>query len=136
MSNFEADLERGLVAEDLVLDKIKIKYPCAVKIEGHHSPYDIWIPEIHKSVEVKYDPMSNSTGNYVVEVWFNKPSALTVTTADYWVFYDDIDLVYVEPDKIKNYILIHNLPIKEFIGPGDYLPKKVYLIKKEILKSL
>ena len=101
-----------------------------------HPEYDIWIPELKKSVEVKYDPMSNDTGNIVVEIeMFNKPSALLTTQADFWVFYDDHEMISIKPMKIVECILINKLQYREFIGTGDSASKKAFLIKKSLLFS-
>jgi hypothetical protein len=133
---FSEDLEIGLKIEDLVLERIQKKYPCATRIQGSFKEYDIWIPEVAKSVEVKYDPMSNETGNIVVEIYFHgKRSALLTTKADYWVFYDDKDFMFITPDELKNLILINTPPLRKFVGAGDTEPKKAYLVKKEILKK-
>jgi len=89
MNTFHEDLERGKAIEQKALEVIRKKYPCAAIIDGFKG-YDIWIPELHKSIEVKYDPMSNETGNIVVEIEMNgKASALITTTAEYWLFHDD-----------------------------------------------
>jgi hypothetical protein len=82
-NTFYQDLERGIDVEYKALAMIQKKYPCATIIHAYKG-YDIWIPELHKSIEVKYDPMSNETGNIVVEIEMNgKASALITTTADY-----------------------------------------------------
>ena len=55
-------------------------------MEGYFKDYDIYVPEINKSIEVKSDEKSKYTNNIVVEVEFNgKPSALSTSKADYWV---------------------------------------------------
>jgi len=132
-NTFQADLKRGINIEIKALTIIQKKYPSASLINKFKG-YDIWIPEIHKSVEIKYDPMSNKTGNIVVEIeMFNKPSALITTEADYWIFYDDNNFVLIKPIDIINCIFINKLIYKEFIGTGDNVSKKAFLIKKEIL---
>lgn len=54
VNTFKEDLAIGKFGEEMVLQKIRKKYPCSVIIPGYFKGYDIWIPEIHKSVEVKY----------------------------------------------------------------------------------
>ena len=132
---FKEDLQRGLKVEELVLKQLRKKYPSASLIHAYKG-YDIWIPELKKSVEVKYDPMSNDTGNIVVEIeMFNKPSALLTTQADFWVFYDDHEMISIKPMKIVECILINKLQYREFIGTGDSASKKAFLIKKSLLFS-
>lgn len=133
MNTFYKDLERGISIENKVLEIIQAKYPSASLINKYKG-YDIWIPEIHKSIEVKYDPMSNKTGNIVIEIeMYNKPSGLMSTTANYWVFYDDIKYVIMKPNDIINCIFLNKLIYKEFIGNGDTKSKKAFLVNKEEL---
>lgn len=130
MDSFFADLSRGKIIEEKVLDIIKKKYPCATMIDGFKG-YDIWIPELHQSVEVKYDPMSNETGNFVIEIeMFGKASALLATKADWWVFFEDHIYAWVKPRVLIERIMRENLKWVEFVGDGDKQPKKAYLVKK------
>lgn len=136
MKTFNRDLARGIKVEDLVLQRIQRKYPKAYRIEGYCKEYDLWIPEVEKGIEVKYDPMSNRTGNIVVEIeMFGKPSALMATKADHWIFYDDNVFVSITPSEIKNCIKENNLQTVKFTGKGDQHPKIAYLIKKDMLFS-
>jgi len=133
VNTFHEDLERGKVIERKALDVIRKKYPCASLIEAFKG-YDIWIPELHKSIEVKYDPMSNETGNIVVEIEMSgKASALITTTADYWLFYDDHVFVLIKPMSIVNCIFQEKLTFVEFVGNGDRSRKKAFLVPKHLL---
>jgi hypothetical protein len=133
MNTFHEDLERGKAIERKALDVIRKKYPCASLIEAFKG-YDIWIPELHKSIEVKYDPMSNETGNIVVEIEMSgKASALITTTADYWLFYDDHVFVLIKPMSIVNCIFQEKLTFVEFVGNGDRSRKKAFLVPKHLL---
>jgi hypothetical protein len=132
-NTFSRDLQRGIDIENQLLEIIRKKYPSASLINKYKG-YDIWIPEIHKSVEVKSDLKSNFTGNIVVEIeMFNKPSALMTTKADYWVFYDGDKFVSIKPMDIVNCIFLNKLTYKEFIGKGDTESKKAFLVPKDIL---
>lgn len=130
---FQEDLERGFEVEFAVLEIIQKKYPSASLIHAYKG-YDIWIPELHKSVEVKYDPMSNKTGNIVIEIEMNgQLSALITTTADFWVFHDDHVFVMMKPMSIINCIFQNKLQYAEFVGQGDTSKKKAFLVPKELL---
>jgi hypothetical protein len=133
MNTFHKDLERGKAIESKALGVIRKKYPSASLIEAFKG-YDIWIPELHKSVEVKYDPMSNETGNIVVEIEMNnKASALITTTADYWLFYDDHVFMLMKPMSIVNCIFQEKLTFVDFVGSGDSSRKKAFLVPKHLL---
>ena len=77
---------------------------------------------------------SQETGNYVIETEFNnKPSALSTTEADYWVFWDGECEIWTTPWRIRE--AIKGLPLREFIGKGDTKMKKAYLCPKERIKN-
>ena len=133
-SVFTKDLEVGKTYENKVLHIIQKKYPKAYLIDGYCKEWDIYIPELEKGVEVKYDKKSFDTGNIVVEIEFDgKPSALITTKADWWVIYDGIKYNWFTVNNIKKCIKENNLRSKRFVGRGDTKEKKAYLIKKEIL---
>lgn len=130
MGDFELDLFIGESSEGRVLDYIKKKYPKAYKIEGYFKDYDIYVPEAKKSVEVKQDFKSEWTGNLVVETEFNgKPSALSTTKADYWVFVTRPFWFWITPKQICDCIRQYHYTPATFIGKGDTKPKKAYLVK-------
>lgn len=132
-NSFEKDLNRGKEIELKVLSIIQKTCPSATLIHAYKG-YDIWIPETHKSIEVKYDPMSNVTGNLVVEIeMFNKPSGLMITTADKWIFYDDQIYLMIKPMDIVNCIFLNKLRHIQFVGKGDTEPKKAFLVSKQLL---
>ena len=136
MGTFAQDLKEGKAIESIVLDLIKIKYPAATIINGYLPGYDIWIPEIHKSIEVKSDQKSQYTGNILIEVeMFNKPSALFNTKADYWVIFDGFDFLWTTPKKIFECIIFNKLKFAEFIGNGDTVSKKAFLIEKNLISQ-
>ena len=130
---FQKDLEIGLDIEERVLAILRKKYPSASLINAFKG-YDIWIPEIDKAVEVKYDPMSQETGNIVVEIeMYDKPSGLMATQADYWVFYDGEMFVIMPVKHIFKCIFDCKLQYVEFVGKGDTRSKKAFLVNKNTL---
>ena len=130
--NFKESLAIGHSSEDAVCEKIQKKYPRAHVMEGYCKGYDIYVPETKKKVEVKQDKKSNYTGNIVVEIEFDgRPSALSTTEADYWVFDDGEIYIWITPDTLRQVIKPFT-PVK-FIGNGDNKEKLAYLIKKDII---
>ena len=117
-----------------ILKKIQRRYPKSRKIKGYFKGYDLFIPELQIRIEVKLDMKSQETGNYVIETEFNnKPSALSTTEADYWVFWDGECEIWTTPWRIRE--AIKGLPLREFIGKGDTKMKKAYLCPKERIKN-
>jgi hypothetical protein len=134
MQTFFRDLARGEQIEYNILYLIQKKYPKAYKIKGYCKDYDLFIPEIQAGIEVKSDEKSKYTGNIVVEIEFNgKPSALSTTKADYWVWYDGECVTFFKPKDIRNCIDENNLSVCSFVGKGDVKEKKAYLVKKNML---
>jgi len=134
---FKKDLERGDEVEYKVLDIIRETYPKADKKKGYFKDYDIEIPEINKTLEVKYDEMSAKTGNIVVEVEFdNKPSALQTTKADFWLFVTPEHFLWITPEALWSLIRFHNYNTVRFIGKGDTLYKRAYLIKEYHIEEM
>lgn len=131
--SFAIDLERGLEVERKILKIIQKKYPQA-HIVTALKEYDIWIPEIEKGIEVKYDPMSCQTGNIVIEFEMNgKPSALMATGADWWIFYDNEVVFSLTPKEITQVIFNKMLTYRMFTGIGDMFAKKAFLVPKDWL---
>ena len=130
--NFKDSLVIGHKSEDAVCAKIKKKYPKAHVMEGYCKGYDIYVPETKKKVEVKQDKKSNFTGNIVVEIEFDgKPSALSTTESDYWVFDDGEIYMWITPETLRQIVLpMHAVT---FTGNGDNKSKRAYLVKKDII---
>ena len=127
--SFKEDLKIGEIIEQNVLTHIHKKYPKAYKQEGYFKEYDIYIPEIEKSVEVKQDYKSKFTGNLVVELTFDgKPSALLTTKADYWVFALHERYIWTSPERIKIAIGNYGEDPAKFKGKGDNKYKLAWLI--------
>lgn len=134
---FEQDLIRGGIAESLILKEIQQKHPRAYKKKGYFKDYDIYVPEVNKSIEVKFDERCSETGNVVVEIQYNgNPSALMTTKADYWVFVTHEYTVWTTPDLIWECIHKFGIRTVAFIGTGDDKLKRAYLIPLEQIKQL
>ena len=136
MSNFNESIKIGEYIELKILDIIKEKYPNAYKVEGYFKDYDIFIPEKNLKIEIKFDKKSIYTGNFVVEIeMYNKPSALFVTKADYWIFYDGFELMYIKPIDLKDIIIWNELKAVKFIGIGDTESKRAILVPKHLIRA-
>ena len=133
---FDSDLDIGMDIEKAVLLQLRKKFPCAVQISGKFKGYDIWIPEIHKSVEVKSDQKSQYTGNFLIECeMYGKPSALLSTTADYWVIYDGKEYSWYRPARILECVVRTQLKPSRFTSRGDTEQKLAYLVPVKTLKE-
>jgi len=110
VNRFEDDKQykKGLKGENLILKQIQKKYPNAKKIDGYFKDYDIQIPEIQKTVEIKTD-FTTSTGNVFIEFTCNKkPSGILTTRADIWVYILESKKFWIKADNLKKCINKHN----------------------------
>jgi hypothetical protein len=132
---FNESLLSGKQSENIILKMVQNKYPKAYIKEGYHKEYDIMIPEIDKTIEVKKDFKSQYTGNVVIEMEMNnRPSGLQTTTADWWVFHlDETEIVWITLERLKEMVEFEDYKLVEFIGEGDEISKQAYLVPKKDL---
>ena len=134
-NKFIKDLEKGEWVENKILSKIKSKYPKAYKIEGNFKYYDIEIPEINKTIEVKNDIGSENTSNYFIEISCNyENSGISTTKADYWVIYDEQRWHWIKTNRLKALSIMYGRKW-EGTPEGGVSNVKAYLIPKEIIKA-
>ncbi len=121
------DLAKGVEAELRVLRELQQRYPDASKVEGDHSAFDLEVPG-QFTVEVKFDPASQRTGNIVVEYYHRKVSGLHVSTADWWVFDTGERCIWLTRAAVHQCIVSEGLRPVKIQGPGDRHPKWVFLV--------
>lgn len=129
---FKEDLEKGGSIEQSLLKRLKTTFPRSERASGNHPEFDIQIPEIGKTIEVKYDPMSMQTGNVVVEYFHRKPSALSVSEADYWFFDLGDGEYWFTKEGILDCILSERMNPVCITGTTDRYSKWVFLIPRQI----
>lgn len=128
-AQFDESLAFGKQVEEYVLSRIRKKYKKAFIRDGKHPEWDIYVPETKTKIEVKADVRSNKTGNYVVETsWGGRASALTTSTADYWVFFNGYKLIWITKAQIKAAIKESEAVLRTFTGGTDIKSKTAYLV--------
>ena len=128
---FNESKKVGDIIENEILKKIQKKYKNAfIDDRGKKfSDWDIFIPEINQGIEVKGDYKSKLTGNLVIEVeMYDKPSALSITKATYWVIVDGFRIIWIKPIEIYRFIEKKQYRRSSFVGDGDIVTKYAYLI--------
>ena len=135
--SFHDDLIFGEQGELFVLEKLRLKYPKAYKVEGYCKEWDIFIPEKDIGVEVKSDRMSTVTGNVAIEYSYGgEPSGIEATKAKWWVYITEDTLYWIKAKRIKQCIKENKLEPIEFPPiKGDYRGKFLYLIKETLFKD-
>lgn len=130
---FKKDLEKGHLAEVSVLNFLRSKHPRSYRVAGNEPELDIIVAEEAVGVEVKYDPRSRETGNFVVEVYHNKPSGILATRSDVWVFHDGIDQHWISTSVLIDAVLKQSISPAIFRADDDWHEKYVFLVPVEII---
>jgi hypothetical protein len=134
--SFQDDLAIGKQIELECLKLIRRHRPCAVIVDAYKG-YDIWIPETHRSVEVKYDKKSLETGRWLIEVEMNnKPSGLSTSTADLWVFFNGVDWLVIDRTDLIMHLLTSDYKLETILGSGDKVTKKARFIHNSTMLDI
>ena len=67
MGKFKDDLNIGQKYEEIILKRAKRDFPLAYIQKGKFKYWDINIPEVNISLEVKYDERNQTSGNIAIE---------------------------------------------------------------------
>lgn len=128
-NKFEKDLAQGKKYE---LESLNyLDYDTYEMKEGYFKEYDLIITKdnVDTKIEVKSDRQASITGNMAIEYECNnKPSGLTSTTADYWLYFvvhKDKDGCYKIPTNELKYLVKDCRKVRG----GDNYKSKMYLLK-------
>jgi len=125
---FRADLEFGEAYQQKLLDLIQ--YDTYTIAKGKFKPWDVQITHDSDTItfEVKSDRKAQQSGNMVIEFECNnKPSGITSTEADYWVYFVDgtTDYYLIPTAEIREAIVKQQY--KRIVRGGDGWRAKMYL---------
>jgi len=130
MDSFNKDYKEGREIEEKILKVVRKKYPKAKLSDGNVPEFDLFIPEISKTVEIKFDRLAEKTGNFVIEVEFDdRPSGLEGTTADFWLIYFNKVAYLLETESLR--YLVRESKRKRFVFGGFEKKSKLVLIPVE-----
>lgn len=121
MSNtnqFQLDLEFGQIYENKLLDYVE--HDTHKIMKGYFPYYDVEITKdnVVTKYEVKADRQAYKTGNIAIEFEYNnKPSGISVTTADYYAYY------IVKPYNLFDLYIIPVQTLKDKITASEYKRK-------------
>jgi len=138
--NFKDSIKIGKKKEHLV-KKILEKYFDTIE-ENDDYKYDLIVKENSKKIklEIKFDDMFNKTNNFAVEFESRRrPSGITTTESDYWIFVDSKNSIYIIETKILKKICIGKKKIqtrcKDSYNRIYLIPKNEFLKKEISLKE-
>lgn len=102
--DFNRDLAKGQLAENLILEKLHKKYPLARQVAGDFKYWDIEVPETKTTIEVKNDVRACEKQRYYVETrtkdpW--QPSGINTSKSDWWVIYDGEYLIWIKTPYLR-----------------------------------
>lgn len=107
LGTFNEDLAKGIRLQKEILAAIKKKYPLAFIKDGHFKDYDIEIPEIGQTIEVKDE--SDSIKNFFIETsWNGQPSGVVGTKATWFVIGFKDELWWWKTEALKAFCLKEN----------------------------
>ena len=132
---FDLDLQIGKRVERSWLDRMKVAFRESYQTFGEDSRYDIYVPELKVSIEVKYDPKSRETGNVVIEYYHAKPSGILTSKATHWLFDLGEEELWFDRRSLIGCILLAGKKPVQIHGPGDRHPKAVFLIPISTLRQ-
>lgn len=132
---FDLDLQIGKRVERSWLDRMKVAFRESYQTFGEDSRYDIYVPELKVSIEVKYDPKSRETGNVVIEYYHAKPSGILTSKATHWLFDLGEEELWFNRRSLIGCILMSGEKPVQIHGPGDRHPKAVWLIPIATLRQ-
>ena len=143
MNKFEKDLATGHEYEKRSL--LYLDYDTHKFIQGYFKEYDLEIIKDGKktTIEVKSDKQASLTGNLAIEYKCNKkPSGITTTTADFWIYFivydriiDGVNHSREECYKIPTEELRQLVKKCHKVSGGDGNRSRMYLLKKSAVRG-
>ena len=128
------DLARGDEVEEEWYQKLHGIFQQCAKTFGKDSRYDISVPELDTTIEIKLDEKCLDTGNIVIEYHHNKPSGILTSEADVWLFTTGEEDIWITRKNILKMILVEELKPASFTGPGDRYSKAVFLVPIDVVR--
>lgn len=136
--NFDNCLAKGKEAELKVLHHIQKKHSSAYMMEWYCKWKDIYIPDIDISVEVKWDIVSDRTGNYLFEALCDgKLSGIATTESQWWALCDGDGIHYFSVENIFDTIVRNAIGITRYFWEydNDKIEMGGYLVPKGLLRK-
>jgi len=121
---FHEDLAFGKMTEELVAKKLSpILRKRVLAGIGRDKHKDI---HVELTFEIKSDKLTSKTNNIVVESEsYGKPSGISVTTADVWIWKIESEYFWAYTKDIRDYIKEKN---PRWVMGGDSMASKLYVI--------
>jgi|GEM_PF-4507553 len=106
--DFKKDIKLGDIAEQKVLEILHKKGNTdAYKVPGNEPRWDILVPSLNTSFEVKNDLRALTSGNLAIEIGHVKRgnSGINVCQADWWISFVGQEAFIVETKVLREFIM-------------------------------
>lgn len=133
--NFVKDKALGDQAEDVILEILqKAGYSEAHRVKGKEVKWDIIIPEVNKTIEVKNDLKAAQTKNLAIELFKKngEPSGLMASEADIWVIFANSEILMMKREALKDYC---SAAKHRIVFGGDKNSTQMMLVPLEDIKK-
>tara|TARA_X000000950_G_scaffold1680_1_gene1816 strand:+ start:9999 stop:10433 length:435 start_codon:yes stop_codon:yes gene_type:complete len=127
------DLDIGKKVEKAWLNRIMVAFGDARQTFGEDCRFDLEVPELGISIEVKFDPRSQETGNVVLEYFHGKPSGILTSQATHWLFDLGDQQIWMTRERLLEFVFRESPQPVKIHGPGDGKPKMVFLVPRDDL---
>lgn len=131
--SWDVDLALGKKVEKAWLNRIMVAFDDARQTFGEDCRFDLEVPELGISIEVKFDPRSQETGNVVLEYFHGKPSGILTSEATHWLFDLGDQQIWMTRERLLEFLFREMPRPVKIHGPGDRKAKMVFLIPREDL---
>ena len=129
------DLALGKGIERDFLERVMVAFQNAYQTFGDDTRFDIGIPELDVTVEVKFDIKSLETGNIVIEYFHRRPSGILVSEATHWLFVTGEEEIWISQRELTKCLLVNAVEPRQIHGPEDRHPKYVFLLRVDLLRA-
>lgn len=133
--NFLKDIVIGEDAERKALEILhKAGFEDAYKVNGNEKRWDIVVPSINKTFEIKNDLMSSKTGNLAIEIGkrSGEPSGITSSESDYFMIFTCGEVLLIDTPSLKEYV---NNGSHRVVNGGDKWQTRMALVKISDMKE-
>jgi len=133
--NWNRKLEEGEKVQNEFMNLISSVYPDVCIYEDGKSKYaDILIPSSNTSLEVKFDVLSDVTGNLAIEYQFRgKPSGIWASSADYFVIAHKDNFYLFNRLALFDWLVINKDWTKKVKGGDDMASCLILVPKRELV---
>lgn len=127
MNNFDKNLDLAKPVEQALARAVSGQV-----IDGQFKDYDIYCPRL-SNVEVKFDSLSNTTGNWALEIYTirNNPNGIFLSKAGTYAFVDDNYQAFLySRNNLLFYLFFNDAYLQKTMNPEKTVYLKLLPVKR------